>query len=247
MTHASNGHPPRGGDRRAADEAAPTVNKPVPAAPGFPAGHEDQELLRRIAKQDRAAFSEFYDRYAARAFGLVIRIIHDRAVAEDVLQELFLQVWSRAASYNPALSSPLAWVLLLARGRSIDALRRMASEARHAARNQTLVAATRPDAAPSTGSADRETEGEISLDRLPADQAEVIRLAYHGGMTCVQIAELLGLPLGTVKTRIRLGIKRLREIVECPSLEYGKVVAFESAGCRSAGSRSPEFRNEVHA
>jgi len=212
MRHASNGH-----KAAVAEDAEARTAAKVPRPIGGVA--TDQQLLQRIAKQDRSAFSEFYDRYAARAFGLIVRIVHDRAAAEDVLQEVFLQVWNRASTYDDSLSSPLAWVLLLARGRSIDALRHLGADARLAARNQSLHGSLQDESAPKNGL----REGDIQLDRLPPDQAEAIRLAYHGGMTCVQIADLLGLPLGTVKTRVRLGIRRLREIVESRNTECGSV------------------------
>lgn len=168
----------------------------------------DTDLIARIAaERDAAAFATLYDRLAPRVFGLLLKLLRNRADAEDVLQEAFLQVWNQAGRFDPARSVPLGWVLMIARSRATDRLRK-----------KSAVTAESPPEAPHTpdpaaGLQSAETAGQVSaaLTLLPPDQAEPIRLAFFDGLTHDRIAEKLGIPLGTVKTRIRLGMGRLRE------------------------------------
>jgi RNA polymerase sigma-70 factor, ECF subfamily len=167
----------------------------------------DAELIGRIAGgRDAAAFAALYDRLAPRAFGLLLRVLRNRPDAEDVLQETFLQVWHQAGRFDPARSVPLGWVLMIARSRAADRLR---AKSATAAERRPDVPPT-PD--PAAGLVATETAGRVSaaLDGLPPDQAEPIRLAFYEGLTHEGVAARLGIPLGTVKTRIRLGMARLR-------------------------------------
>jgi len=173
----------------------------------------DQRLLALIASGDRAAFGEFYDRFAPRIFGLLLRLVHNRAEAEDVLQEVFLHVWRNASRYDPKLAEPAVWLMLTARSRAIDALRKRRSLS--ATVEASARAAGEPVASPVPAEDDMTRWRRISqaMATLPSDQSDAIGLAFHGGLTCAQIAALRGVPIGTVKTRIRLGMIKLRDAV----------------------------------
>ncbi len=167
----------------------------------------DHDLLGRTAARDRTAFAALYDRYAPRAFGLILRIIRNRTDAEDVLQETFLQVWNQAARFDPNRSAPDVWLLLIARSRAVDRLRK----------RRTPTKEDLPDPAtheePDTGLIRQEDAEQLrsALEQLPPDQRDLIRRSFFCGRTHEQIATELNLPLGTVKTRIRLGMIRLRD------------------------------------
>jgi RNA polymerase sigma-70 factor (ECF subfamily) len=153
------------------------------------------ELIRRMADGDADACGVFYDRYARLAYALIVRIVRDPADAADVLQEVFWEAWQAAATYDPARGSPEAWIVMRARTRAIDRLRIIRR------RGETFVAPV-----------DEAVAGV--LDRLPDAQREVIEPAYFGGLTQTEIAERLEQPPGTMKTRMRLGLERLREIMK---------------------------------
>ncbi len=173
---------------------------------------EGVALIRRMAGGDRRAFGDFYEGYATLAFTLIRRIVTQEAEAEDVLQEVFWQVWQEASRYDERRGSPEAWLLNRARSRAIDRLRSIRR------RDETFVAPldertaqVREDqtANREAASADR---GLIrtALALLPDPQRQVIELAYYGGLTQSEIANRLGQPLGTIKTRMRVGMERLR-------------------------------------
>ncbi len=168
----------------------------------------DADLIGRIAgDRDAAAFAALYDRLAPRALGLLIRVLRNRPDAEDVLQETFLQVWNQAARFDRARSVPLGWVLMIARSRATDRLRKRSATATE----QSPEVPTATD--PTAGLQATETAGRVSaaLGGLPPEQAAPLRLAFYEGLTHERIAARLGVPLGTVKTRIRLGMARLRD------------------------------------
>ena len=173
------------------------------------------ELIRQMAAGDREAFALFYDRYAPVVFPLILRIVHERADASDVLQEVFWEAWQGAGRYDPARGSPEAWMVTRARTRAIDRVRATRR------RSATFVAplaesvAAAPDATASDAAQRAEDRGAIrrALERLPEAEREVIELAYYAGLTQTEIAERLKQPLGTVKTRVRLGLERLRGTV----------------------------------
>jgi RNA polymerase sigma-70 factor, ECF subfamily len=175
-------------------------------------------LIRRMAEGDRDAFKQFYDGYARQVYPLIVRIVRDPADAADVLQEVFWEAWQSAASYDPGRGSPEAWIFMRARTRAIDRVRavRRRGETFVAPVDEALAAAA-PD--PGGDAADRIGDRDLvlgALGRLPENQREVLALAYYGGLTQTEIAERLKEPLGTVKTRIRLGLTRLREVLEGP-------------------------------
>jgi RNA polymerase sigma-70 factor (ECF subfamily) len=174
------------------------------------------ELIRRMADGDADACGAFYDRYARLAYPLIMRILRDPADAADVLQEVFWEAWQAAASYDPGRGSPEAWIVTRARTRAIDRLRAVRR------RGETFVAPL--DEAMTAGPsdlggdvasrvADRAVVEDV-LGQLTEAQREVIELAYYGGFTQTEIADRLKQPLGTVKTRMRLGLERLREMMK---------------------------------
>lgn len=180
---------------------------PVPESP---VTRSDELLLSRVAAGDRAAFTDFYDRHAARVLGLLVRMIGDRASAEDVLQETFWRAWSRASQYDPTRASAAVWISLIARSRAIDLLRR---RPRAATLGESFDAAT-PDDTLQVDAREQRSGARRALDQLPHEQRQAILLAFFGGLTHEQIAAKEQQPLGTVKTRIRLGMKRLRDILQ---------------------------------
>jgi RNA polymerase sigma-70 factor, ECF subfamily len=171
-----------------------------------------EDLIRRMAEGDADACGRFYDRYARLVYPLIVRIVGEPADAADVLQEVFWEAWQSAASYDPARGSPEAWIVMRARTRAIDRVRavRRRSETFVAPVDEAL-AADRGDLAETV--ADR-TDVAGVLERLPEHQREVIELAYYGGLTQTEIAERIKQPLGTVKTRMRMGLSRLREMMK---------------------------------
>jgi RNA polymerase sigma-70 factor (ECF subfamily) len=160
-------------------------------------------LLRRLAQGDQKALGEFYDRYAGLANGLALRILRDGTEAEDVVQEVFVQIWRQAGRYDAARGTPEAWVCTIARTRALDRLRRRASR-----REDPQAAAPEPGGRPHTEEA---LAVRKALDVLPDEQRRALELAYYEGLTQSEIARQLGEPLGTVKTRIRSAMIRLRE------------------------------------
>jgi RNA polymerase sigma-70 factor (ECF subfamily) len=179
----------------------------------------DLELLRRIATRDHAALAELYDRHSQLAYSLIMRILRSQSDAEDVLQETFVRVWLRADTYDPLRGSPAAWLLRIARNRAIDRLR--------ARRAQPTVAvppgADAPSAmepitsdTPETALESHTTAGMVrtALAALTPAQRELIEAAFFEGYTHTALATRFGVPLGTVKTRIRTGLAALRDRLE---------------------------------
>jgi RNA polymerase sigma-70 factor (ECF subfamily) len=173
------------------------------------------DLIRMMAAGDREAFSRFYDQHASLVYSLIMRIVRAPADAADVLQEVFWEAWQSAGSYDPLRGSPEAWIVTRARSRAIDRVRSIRR------RTETFVAPLDEGLAPSQEAPGRDVPGAVAdrmvvaaaLARLPEAQREVITLAYYEGLTQTEIAERLKQPLGTVKTRMRLGLERLREVM----------------------------------
>jgi RNA polymerase sigma-70 factor (ECF subfamily) len=171
-------------------------------------------LLRAVARGDEKAFASLYDQYSAILFGLLLRILHSRPEAEDVLQEVFLQVWQRAASFDETRGRPFTWLVTLARSRAIDRLR--SSNARE--RLATASAQDAPGEAFGDALADafRAEQSEVvqhALAAIPEEQRRALLLAYFEGLSQTEIATRLKEPLGTIKTRMRSGMTKLRELL----------------------------------
>ena len=176
------------------------------------------DLIRAMAAGSRDAFAQFYDRYAPLVLPFVLRIVRDRADAVEVLQDVFWEAWRGAAAYDPSRGTPEAWIITRARTRAIDRVRAVRR------RGETFVApvdeATAGAPTPPGGDAAVRAEDRQlvagALAQLSEAQREVIELAYYSGLTQTEIAERLKQPLGTIKTRIRLALARLREVVTPP-------------------------------
>jgi RNA polymerase sigma-70 factor (ECF subfamily) len=186
-----------------------------------PAQESDVLLVKAIAARDEAALAQLYDRYDRILFGLLMRILNNREEAEDVLQEVFLQVWRKAEDFDETRGRPFTWLVTLARSRGIDRLRALASRERVAEAGAREVSEEISDAA--TDALKSEQRGLVSdaLAKLPDEQKRTIMLAYFDGLTQTEIATRLGAPLGTVKTRMRTGMIRLRELLAGQGESFG--------------------------
>lgn len=169
------------------------------------------ELLQRCADGDHSAFARLYDMLSARVFGLILRVLVDRAQSEEVLQEVFLEVWQSASSFAPKKGQGRSWVLTIAHRRAVDRVR-----SSQASSDRDVRAGYRDMASQPEGVAEQvelRIEGRRvarALSSLPEAQREAITLAYYGGYSQSEIAALVGAPLGTIKTRMRDGLSRLR-------------------------------------
>ena len=177
-----------------------------------PAPTSDNELLRAVARGDESALAQVYDRYRLILFGLIVRILHSREEAEDVLQEVFLQVWRRAKDFDEARGRAFTWLVTLARSRALDRLRSLGARAR-------LAEAAPPieyigDAATDVFQSEQAEVIRRALAQIPVDQRQALFLGYFEGLTQSEIAARLGAPLGTVKTRMRTGMAKLRELLQ---------------------------------
>ncbi len=175
--------------------------------------HHDVELLKAVAAKNEAALGQLYDRYRLILFGVLMRILNNREEAEDVLQEVFLQVWRRAADFDANRGKPFTWLVTLARSRGIDRLRSLASRERVATAGANEASDEVSDAATDAIRAEQRGVVNDALAQLPEEQKRPLMLAYFDGLTQTEIAYKLGAPLGTVKTRMRSGMMKLRELL----------------------------------
>jgi RNA polymerase sigma factor (sigma-70 family) len=177
----------------------------------------DEALVALAARSEQAALAELYDRFSRPAYGLALRIVRDERLAEDAVQEAFLSVWRTAARFVPERGKASTWILTHAHRRAVDLVRR--EERRRA---DTLEGAAEPGG----GAVDEEAWLRLQRERvqealrqLPDQQREAIELAYYGGFTQSELAERLGQPLGTIKSRMFMGLSRLRELLGEPGME----------------------------
>jgi RNA polymerase sigma-70 factor, ECF subfamily len=179
----------------------------------------DDRLIEALARQDVGALESFYDRYGKVAYALAYRIVGERGVAEDVVQDAFISIWRQARSYRPERGSPKTWLMAIVRNRSIDKLRSHAAGA----------ASVSIDEVPEDFGAEpgpwqqvwndlRGATVRDALERLPVEQKKSIELAYFSGYSQSEIAGLMGVPLGTVKGRMRIGLQKLKAMLETPEL-----------------------------
>ena len=172
----------------------------------------DEDLLTLVERGDAQAFEVIYDRHSRVAFSLAFRLLGDRGSAEDLVQDAFLAVWRGAGSYAASRGSVRNWMLSILHNRGVDRLRTLGAMSRRqdALEQVELRRPDEPDAADL--GIERAIAGTVreELDTLPDEQHQVLKLAYYGGFTHHEIAEMLKLPLGTVKSRMRLGLERLR-------------------------------------
>lgn len=186
----------------------------------FPQDTDDKELLAAVQRREPQALAALYDRYGRISFALAFRIVNDHGIAEDVVQEAFLRLWHQAGSYQASRGTVRSWLLSIVHHRAIDVLR---SREHRSERDLPLE---RAESVP--GSTDVWQQVSRSLDRevihealasIPAVQREAIELAYFGGYTYTEIAAMMNVPLGTVKSRLRLGLERMRAYLERRHIE----------------------------
>jgi RNA polymerase sigma-70 factor (ECF subfamily) len=172
----------------------------------------DEDVMQLVRRGDAHAFEVIYERHSAAAFSLAYRMMGTRAGAEDVTQEAFLSMWRSGARYDRARGSVRTWALGIVHHRAIDALRRATVHDRRRAGDEGIEERLEARERTDTEAARREEAGAVrtALATLPADQVQVLELAYFGGFTHTEIADLLGAPVGTVKGRMRLGLKKMR-------------------------------------
>jgi RNA polymerase sigma-70 factor (ECF subfamily) len=194
--------------------ALPFSTKPVNEPE---AQDRDVELLRQIADGDRAAFGEFYDRHSTLMFSVASKILNDAGEAEDVLQEVFVQIWEKAGRFDPKLGKAASWAAILVRNRAIDRIRasqrrsRLADEAGIA---HAIAAEVSESANETLYGHDKAKFIHSAIVDLPEEQRQAIELAYFSGLTQDEISKKLKAPLGTIKARIRRGLLKLRDQLE---------------------------------
>jgi len=185
-------------------------------------GRTDDQILAALAQRDLSALEALYDRYSKVAYSLAYRIVGDRGNAEDVVQDAFLSVWRQAGTYKRERGAARTWLMSIVHHRSIDRLRSGASS------SNTIPYEELPESREETTKpsiwqqAWNNVRGDLirrALERLPVEQKKSIELAYFSGYTQSEIAELMGVPLGTVKGRMRIGLQKLRTMLE--GLEIG--------------------------
>ena len=175
----------------------------------------DEDLMHLVAKGDARAFETVYDRHAGAAFSLAYRMVGKRAAAEDVVQEAMLNLWRSGARYERTRGSVRTWMLGIVHHRAIDSLRRATVHDRRRTGDEDIAERLEAKERTDVEVARREEAREVrdALDTLPSEQCQVIELAYFGGFSQSEIAELLETPLGTVKGRMRLGLEKLRGVL----------------------------------
>ena len=177
----------------------------IPQPEATPNNDREVALMAKVVLGDRQAFVEIFQIFAPKALGLLVRILGRRGLAEEVLQEVFLHVWTQAASYRPERGRPGQWILTLARSRGLDRLR---IERSRGQREEAFDEVSRTGA---PGNGDDGRDIRKALELLSPEQRVCVELAYFEGMTHTEIAARLGAPLGTVKSRILLGMGKMRE------------------------------------
>ena len=181
-------------------------------------GHRNQDLvalIRRIAGGEQSALTAVYDATNRLVFGLILRVVGDRATAEEVLLDVYTQVWRQAASYDTSRGVPLAWIMTIARSRAIDRVRAWRPDQQKKESLDAISEVTATGISPEEASVYSERQQLVrhALQTLAPEQREVIELAYYAGLSHSEIALKLGQPLGTVKTRTRLGMIKLRDML----------------------------------
>jgi len=186
----------------------------------------DQELLQSIAASDEQAISELYDRYSQLIYGAILRIVAETDDAEDILQEVFIQIWRKASTYKPELGSPKNWMVRIAHNRSLNFLRSKRLRAKSAEiTDEEITVTAHPtliddSLISKTISAERMELLRRVMCELPPDQAHLIDLAFFQGYSHSEISELLGVPLGTLKSKIRKGLLSMRGALDFMKEEF---------------------------
>ena len=196
-------------------EAEHTVSRPLAAAPlPEPGAPSDLDLMRGIQAEDSEALSQLYDRYNGILKALILRVIHNESEADDLLQEIFMEIWNQAKNFSAQKGKPLGWMVTMARRRAIDGLRKKQAYARAEERLQ-LQTEQQPDAWVHNATEEEIAFGDTRvlvrqvISRLPVAQQEAVELAFFRGLSQREIAAKTNTPLGTVKTRLELGLKKI--------------------------------------
>lgn len=179
----------------------------------------DRDLLEAMKQGDENALAALYDLHAPRVLGFLMRMLRDCALAEDVLQVVFWYAWTRAEQFDASRGAPLTWLLLVARSRALDMLRALK-------RQRPVISTDEERATEDPGmdapeAADEAARVRKALERLPSEQREPIQLAFFYGMTHVEISRHTDVPLGTIKTRIRLGMHKLADLLRSEGVVHG--------------------------
>ena len=175
---------------------------------------DERRLLKRLSRRDDAALRELYDEFGPTTFGFLLRMLRDRATAEDVQQQVFLEVWQRADTYDPRRAGLLTWIMTIARSRGIDELRRRVPEPREPDGAIALLDSAASRDEPQVDALVEQWHLAHLLTRLPAGEADLLRRRFYGGQSQSEIAQATGIPLGTIKTRMLSGLETLRRLME---------------------------------
>ena len=171
----------------------------------------DEELLAAIARGDDRALAELYDRLGRIAYGLALRVVRDPALAQDAVQDAFLAAWRTAAAFDARRGRAQTWLLTLVHRRAVDIVRR--EDRRRSEQLEDVPIASGASTDEEASVREQRRAVQAALTQLPADQREALELSYYGGLTQAELAERLGIPLGTVKSRVFAGLARLRDLL----------------------------------
>jgi len=217
-TAADRATPARGGIRARLHDVTQREGVSPDARARAERATDDAELMEGLGRGDIEALESLYDRYSALVFSVSLRVLHDAQLAEDVTQEVFLRLWRQPASFDPDRGRFISWLMSVTRNRALDELRRISRRNRSEdvdSEDSPIAAVPTADRLddPALGAelAEQREAVRAAMTRLPPEQRRAIELAYFSGLTQVEIAGVTGDPLGTVKTRIRLGMRKLRE------------------------------------
>ena len=176
------------------------------------------DLLQKIALGDKRAFAEFYDHFSGVLFSAALRVLNNREAAEDVIQDVFIQIWEKAPLYDATRGKPLTWAMTLTRNKSIDRLRSVQRRARlHEDAGKEAQTAEQFDGHSALDDVETTERGAIvraAFEKLNKEQRQALEMAFFGSLTHTEIAEQLGEPVGTIKARIRRGMMKLRDVLE---------------------------------
>ena len=175
-------------------------------------------LLQKIAQGDKRAFAEFYDHFSGVLFSAALRVLNNREATEDVIQDVFIQIWEKAPLYDATRGKPLTWAMTLTRNKSIDRLRSLQRRARlHDDAGKEAQTTEQFDGHSALDDVENTERGAIvraAVEKLTKEQRQALEMAFFGSLTHTEIAERLGEPVGTIKARIRRGMMKLRDVLE---------------------------------
>jgi RNA polymerase sigma-70 factor (ECF subfamily) len=176
----------------------------------------DEAVVALVARSDEVALGELYDRFGRIAYGLALRVLRDPGLAEDAVQEAFLQIWRGAERFVPERAKASAWIMTLVHRRAVDLVRREERRRADPLEDASAVAGAEGSAEDLAWLRFERERVQAALSRLPDQQREALELAYYGGFTQSELAERLGQPIGTIKSRMFAGLTRLRELLDSP-------------------------------